>query len=284
MSDNEPMTPAEMAAVLYPNSPSKSEPKSGDGGEVFLGGEMVPAQTVRSFYPGGPIPPLDKRRFPSDVYGDGAPNKNTPDAARTLYGAPREDAKPHHEQPAESAEQTPAPEQAEPASMSRAAMAQTLYGVAPSEEPPVPDREQADTEETAEQAQRETTEEAVVDFDESAYDTEVVSAYRDAAKNLGVDDAAAQRLLAQVAPRITERQQEQLAALREQWVTEAKADSVIAGTRGGMFDANLKTARGVIERFGSDELSDFLDESGLGDNPELIRLLVRVGNRLGGAL
>jgi hypothetical protein len=115
-------------------------------------------------------------------------------------------------------------------------------------------------------------------FDESAYDTETVASYRAEAKGLGVADDVAQRLLERVAPKLAERQAAQLEAMREQWVEEARADPELNDAMG--FEENIATARAVITRFGSAELRELLNTSGLGDHPAMIRFALRVGRRL----
>ena len=69
-----------------------------------------------------------------------------------------------------------------------------------------------------------------------------------------------------------------LTEARAGWVEQAKADDEFNDYRG--FDANLTTARSVLKTFGSDDLAELLNESGLGDHPELIRFALRVGRRL----
>ena len=78
---------------------------------------------------------------------------------------------------------------------------------------------------------------------------------------------------------MAERQQDVLDTMRAGWVEQAKADQELDDHRG--FDCNLKTAQRTLEHFGTPELTALLDESGLGDHPELIRFALRVGRRLG---
>jgi hypothetical protein len=46
------------------------------------------------------------------------------------------------------------------------------------------------------------------------------------------------------------------------------------------YEQNLGLAKAVLERFGTEEDADFLEASGLGNDPELIRLLHRLGEKL----
>jgi hypothetical protein len=46
------------------------------------------------------------------------------------------------------------------------------------------------------------------------------------------------------------------------------------------YDKNLSLAKAVLEQFGTEEDVDFLEATGAGDDPELIRLLHRLGEKL----
>lgn len=59
------------------------------------------------------------------------------------------------------------------------------------------------------------------------------------------------------------------------WGDQTKTDKEIGGDK---FDASLKTAKSTLDRYGTPELRAALDNSGMGSHPELIRLLVKVGN------
>ncbi len=43
---------------------------------------------------------------------------------------------------------------------------------------------------------------------------------------------------------------------------------------------NVELAKRVVDRFGTDPLKKSLSESGLGNHPELVRLLVRIGKSM----
>lgn len=66
--------------------------------------------------------------------------------------------------------------------------------------------------------------------------------------------------------------------LREGWVKEAKADKEFGGQK---FDANLGKAKAALKAFGSPKLYEALEFSGMGDHPEVIRFLVKVGEAVG---
>lgn len=73
---------------------------------------------------------------------------------------------------------------------------------------------------------------------------------------------------------IIDGQQEELAATREKWIEDAKADSEIGGEK---FDENIELAKRVVGKYGTPTLKKYLNETGLGDNPEVIRFMARIG-------
>lgn len=62
------------------------------------------------------------------------------------------------------------------------------------------------------------------------------------------------------------------------WVDEAKKDPEIGGAK---WDGTVKTASGVVSRFGNDALKEYLNASGAGNHPEMIRFMAKVGAVIG---
>jgi hypothetical protein len=110
------------------------------------------------------------------------------------------------------------------------------------------------------------------------YDSSVINAFSEAAKELNLTQEAADKMLNKMAPLIAERQIEQIEAVQTKWADESKVDKEFGGDK---LDENLKIAKGALEKFGSPELSKLLKETGAGNNPEIIRLLYRVGKATG---
>lgn len=108
-------------------------------------------------------------------------------------------------------------------------------------------------------------------------DGEVLAKFSEAAHALNLTQDAAQRLLDQVAPAIARQQQASLRQLSAEWVDAVKADKEIGGDKLG---ANLSIARKARDAFGSDGLRRLLNESRLGDHPEVIRFFVRAGKAI----
>ena len=106
------------------------------------------------------------------------------------------------------------------------------------------------------------------------FDPSVVDAFSEVARDLNLTQEAAQKVLDKMAPVIVNRQIEQINTVRTGWTESTKADKELGGEK---LQENLGIAKAALERFGSAELKTLLHETGAGDNPEIIRLLYRVG-------
>ena len=114
--------------------------------------------------------------------------------------------------------------------------------------------------------------------DESAeLDPEVVTAFGEVAKELDLPQEAAQKVLDKVAPVIQARQAEQVEKARIDWAEESKSDEEFGGET---FDANIEVAKTALNAFGTDPFKQLLQESGLGNHPEVIRFMYRAGKAI----
>lgn len=66
----------------------------------------------------------------------------------------------------------------------------------------------------------------------------------------------------------------------EKWLAEAKLDKEIGGDA---FNKNVELAKRYVTRYGSDALKKELDSSGLGNHPELVRMIVKAAKDLNAA-
>lgn len=96
------------------------------------------------------------------------------------------------------------------------------------------------------------------------------------AKELKLDQATAQKL-ADVAAKQAQRQVEAHTKLVESWVEQVKSDKDIGGDK---LEENLGIARKALETFGTPELRDVLNASGLGNHPEVIRAFLKAGKAI----
>lgn len=99
-------------------------------------------------------------------------------------------------------------------------------------------------------------------------------------KELGLTQAQAQKLAdkfvaAQQAK--AEKQGSDWAATQTKWVDDAKADKDIGGDK---WDSTVSNAQRAIKTLGSPALGEYLNASGGGNHPELIRVFAKVGAML----
>lgn len=104
-------------------------------------------------------------------------------------------------------------------------------------------------------------------------DAEAVSEFSGIAKELGLDQAGAQKV-ADVAVKMAQRQAEQHVKLVESWAEQVKTDKEIGGDK---LEENLAVARKARDAFGSDELKALLDSTGVGNHPAVVKFFVKVG-------
>lgn len=110
------------------------------------------------------------------------------------------------------------------------------------------------------------------------FDPEVINNFKEVAKDLNLSQEAAQKMLDKMGPVMAQRQTQQVEALRTQWAEQSTADKEFGGEK---LAENLGVARKALDSFGSPELKSLLNESGLGNHPEFIRLLYRAGKAIG---
>ena len=113
--------------------------------------------------------------------------------------------------------------------------------------------------------------------DGKVYDPQVLEAFSGAAKESGLTQDAAQKLLETMAPALAERQAEQVKAIHAEWVNAATADKEFGGDK---LAQNLGVARKALDTFGTPELRALLDTPGMGNHPEVIRMLYRAGKAI----
>jgi hypothetical protein len=111
-----------------------------------------------------------------------------------------------------------------------------------------------------------------VSFDETG-----IAAFSEFAKENKLSQESAQGLLSKLAPALAQRQEQALEQVKTQWADTAKADKEFGGDK---LNENLAIAKKAIDKFGSPELSAFLNESGLGNHPEIIRAFYRAGKAI----
>ena len=136
-----------------------------------------------------------------------------------------------------------------------------------------------DTEESNEETQEAGAPEEYSEFEvpeEYGINDETLTDYQSWAKenNLTQDQAQAG---VNMVTKMQEAQVSQWVEQQKAWVDQAKSDTEIGGES---FDENISTAVKARDSFGTSEFSEMLDTSGLGNHPEMIRFLNRVGRAI----
>lgn len=96
------------------------------------------------------------------------------------------------------------------------------------------------------------------------------------AKELKLSAADAQKV-ADVGAKMAQRQVEAHTRLVESWTESVKTDKEIGGDN---LAENLGVARKAIDTFGSDSFKSLLNQSGLGNHPEVVKFAYKVGKAI----
>lgn len=108
-------------------------------------------------------------------------------------------------------------------------------------------------------------------------DGQAIAAATPLFQELGLTQEQAQKLVdfqSQQVKAASESQVEAFSQLKKDWGDQAKSDTEYGGDK---FDENIGVARVALDKFGTPELSKLMDEFGVGNHPEMIRFMVRVG-------
>jgi hypothetical protein len=111
-------------------------------------------------------------------------------------------------------------------------------------------------------------------------DREALDGFTPLAKDLNLTQTQAQKLVDLYAHQIDAlqtAQTEKVANVRKGWVEGIKADNEIGGTA---LNENVALAVKALDKYGTPELRKALDESGLGDHPEMVRVFYRIGRAM----
>lgn len=96
-------------------------------------------------------------------------------------------------------------------------------------------------------------------------------------KELGLTQEQAQKLVDFQAKQVQASSQSQVDAfnqLMQDWREKSQNDKEFGGDK---FDESIAVARSAIDKFGTPELKQLLEEHGVGNHPEVIRFMVKVG-------
>lgn len=112
-------------------------------------------------------------------------------------------------------------------------------------------------------------------------DKAVIGEFEGLARELDLSQDNAQKIIDRIGPRLAQRQADQIKdaieTAQKQWVDAAKTDKEYGGDQ---FDNSISISRKAIEAFGTPELKQLLNDSGLGNHPEMIRFCLRIGKKI----
>lgn len=111
-------------------------------------------------------------------------------------------------------------------------------------------------------------------------DADVMTEFKGLAKELGISQEAAQKLIdlqSSMESKRAESLQQMVADQSQQWADQVKSDPEIGGEH---YDKSVQLAVKTIETFGSPELRTLLNDSGLGNHPELVKFCHRIGKAI----
>lgn len=114
-----------------------------------------------------------------------------------------------------------------------------------------------------------------------ALDADALGEFVPFAKELKLNQEQAQRLVdmgSMIASKMQQSSIENWQKQTSEWAEQTKADKEIGGKE---FDANIGMALKAIETFGTPELKTLLDESGIGNHPEIVRFAYKIGKAIG---
>ncbi|GAL57161.1 hypothetical protein EV102420_06_00350 [Pseudescherichia vulneris NBRC 102420] len=112
-------------------------------------------------------------------------------------------------------------------------------------------------------------------------DATALEQFEPIARELNLTNEQAQKMVdlygTQILPMVQKQQAEAWQKTTEQWAADVKADKEIGGDK---LTANIGVAQRALETFGTPDLKEYLNASGLGNHPELIKVFVKVGKAM----
>lgn len=105
-------------------------------------------------------------------------------------------------------------------------------------------------------------------------DTELAGELKTFAKEHGLKQEQAQQV-ADLGAKMLQKQQDAFSNLRKEWETQSRQDKEFGGEA---FEKNLASMNKVLGQFATPEFLSFLEESGLGQHPEMLRVWHRIAS------
>lgn len=108
-------------------------------------------------------------------------------------------------------------------------------------------------------------------------DTEALKDFEPVARELNLSNEQAQKLVdayPKILAGVQQRQSEAWQKQTEDWAAEVKADKEIGGDK---LNASLSKAQRAFDQFSTPELKEYLNTTGLGNHPGLVKMFVKIG-------
>lgn len=109
------------------------------------------------------------------------------------------------------------------------------------------------------------------------FDAEFLKSYQEVARELNLTNEKAQTMIDKISPVIEKQQMARVEAIRNEWAENSKTDKEFGGDK---LKENLAVAKEALDKFGTPELKELINQSGLGNHPELIRFFYRAGKAI----
>lgn len=137
--------------------------------------------------------------------------------------------------------------------------------------------------ETATQANEQSADTQAIEYTDFAVpdgvtlDPELTVEFKTIAKELGIKQESAQKMTdiaVKLSQKIELHRAQQEAEKIEQWKLSSSQDKEFGGDK---FQENLSIAKKTVDSFATDEFKKFINETGVGNHPEVIRLFYKIG-------
>lgn len=109
------------------------------------------------------------------------------------------------------------------------------------------------------------------------FDTTFLKTFEETARELNLSQDNAQKIIDKLSPVLQQTQMERIEAVRNEWADTAKVDKEFGGDK---LNENLAVAKQALDKFGTPELKQLMNESGLGNHPEVVRFFYRAGKAI----
>lgn len=112
-------------------------------------------------------------------------------------------------------------------------------------------------------------------------DTAALEQFEPIARELNLTNEQAQKMVdlygTKIMPMVQKQQAEAWQKQTEGWAETVKEDKEIGGDK---LTANLSAAQRALDQFGTPELKEYLNATGLGNHPDLVKTFVKIGKAM----